>query len=92
MEHRRIIARPDWPRLMAEADAAAYLSIGVTTLRELGPAPKPLGRRRLWDRLDLDRFADALGGQPLEGADAEAHGRQVERQFLEARSNRRTGE
>lgn len=58
---------PDWPRLMNEGQAAAYLSIGATTLREKGPAPRELGRRRLYDRLDLDRWADRLGGQPRRG-------------------------
>lgn len=77
-----------WPRLMGEADAAAYLSIGTTTLREKGPKPKKLGQRSLWDRRDLDRFADALAGQPLDDADAGSHSRDVERAWLESRANK----
>ena len=30
---------PDWPRLMPEPMAAAYLQIGTTTLRMRGPKP-----------------------------------------------------
>ena len=64
-EHQRA-ALPDWPRLMSAPLAAAYLSIGETTLRTQGPQPKRLGARVLWDRGDLDRWADALGGGPLD--------------------------
>jgi hypothetical protein len=81
----RIIVRPNWPRLLSEADAAAYLSIGATTLRERGPEPRRVGARVLWDRKDLDRWADALAGQPLDPADAEAEAKEVERRFLERR-------
>lgn len=81
----RILSRPDWPRLLSESDAAAYLSIGTTMLREHGPRPKSLGRRVLWDRRDLDRWVDALDGQPLDGSDAEAEARETERRWLERR-------
>jgi len=57
---------PNWPRLMRRPEAAAYLGIGVTMLDEHGPAPKRLGRRVLYDIRDLDRWADALDGQPLD--------------------------
>ena len=57
---------PDWPRLMNEKMAAAYLGIGASTLRERGPKPKKHGARTLYDRKDLDRWADALDGQPLD--------------------------
>lgn len=79
---------PDWPRLMREDQAAAYLSIGATTLREKGPAPRELGRRRLWDRHDLDRWADRLGGQPLTVAEQRREAGEVERRFLEGRRGR----
>lgn len=65
---------PNWPRLMHEPLAASYLSIGVTKLREDGPKPKRLGGRILYDRNDLDRWADALGGQPLDESAREAEG------------------
>lgn len=78
-----------WPRLMCEADAADYLSIGKTMLREHGPKPKELGRRRLYDRLDLERWADRLGGQPLDKVETEDEARDVEQRFLERRKHGR---
>lgn len=78
---------PDWPRLMSEPIAARYLSISETTLRERGPAPKRSGRRRLYDRKDLDRWADSLGRQPLDDADIEDEAAEVERRFLEGRGH-----
>lgn len=79
---------PDWPRLMDEPMAAAYLSIGTTTLRADGPAPKRKGRRVLYDRHDLDRWADRLGGQPLDVREQQEEAREVERRFLEKRRGR----
>ena len=52
-----------WPRLLSVDDAAAYLSVSRGTLRKL-VAPVPVGGRVLWDRVDLDRFADALSAAP----------------------------
>ncbi|MGJ0236939.1 helix-turn-helix transcriptional regulator [Novosphingobium fluoreni] len=68
---------PAWPRLMREALAAAYVGISVSMLREHGPPQKHLGRCALWDRNDLDRWADALGTttsepQPLDRDEREA--------------------
>ena len=80
------VALPNWPRLMPEPMAAAYLQIGKTVLRERGPAPKRLGRTVRWDRLDLDRWTDALDGQPLSPADELAEAAEVERRFLERRN------
>lgn len=57
---------PDWPRLMREAMAAAYVGISASMLRAHGPKPKKIGGCAVWDRHDLDRWADALGGQPLD--------------------------
>ncbi len=68
------VTMPDWPRLMREELAAAYVGIGVTMLREHGPQPKRLGKRVLYDRHDLDRWADALGGQPLDPDEREDEG------------------
>jgi len=80
---------PDWPRLMSEELAASYLGIGHTYLREQGPAPKRLGRRRLYDRIDLDVWADRLGGQPLEGRALELARRDTERRFFEEQEAKR---
>lgn len=79
---------PDWPRLMSEPMAASYLSIGTTTLRVSGPSPKRKGKRVLYDRRDLDRWADRLGDQPLDDAAREAEAREIERRFLERRNGR----
>lgn len=78
-------ALPNWPRLMCAELAAAYVGLGVTTLREKGPEPKEIGRRRLYDKIDLDRWADRLGGQPLNVAEQKAEALDVERRFLERR-------
>lgn len=56
-------------RLLGAADAARYLGISETTLRGLGLPRRQLGARRLYDREDLDRFADAL---PYEASESEA--------------------
>lgn len=68
---------PDWPRLMRESLAAAYLGIGASTLREHGPRPRKFGARTLYDRRDLDRWADALDGQPLDPVQREAEGADI---------------
>ena len=38
--------------------AAEYLGIGVTLLLKIGPPSIALGRRRVYDRLDLDRWLE----------------------------------
>lgn len=48
------------PRLLSSAKAAAYLGISETTLRTLGLPRRILGTRRLYDRYELDAFADGL--------------------------------
>jgi hypothetical protein len=78
---------PDWPRLMTDRQAASYLSIGTTLLRDLLP-PKKIRGRSVWDRRDLDRFADALDGQPLDADAARSHARDVERTWLDQRAKR----
>lgn len=76
---------PDWPRLMSEPLAARYLSIGTTTLRARGPAPKRNGGRVLYDRRDLDRWADHLDDQPLTPQAEVDESAEAERKFLEKR-------
>lgn len=78
-------ALPDWPRLMSEPMAAAYLSLGASTLRKDGPAPRKCGRRNLYDRHDLDRWADRLAGQPLSVRGMQDEAAEVERRFMEKR-------
>jgi Fe-S cluster biosynthesis and repair protein YggX len=65
--------------------AAAYIGLSETTLRAVGPKPREVGKRRLYDRIDLDRWADRLGGQPLTVAEQRQEAAEVERQFLERR-------
>ncbi len=84
----RRAALPDWPRLMDIELAAAYLSRSPTVIRERGPKPKRDGRSVLYDRHDLDRWADSLGGQPLNPQDREEEAKEVERRFLERRRGR----
>ena len=79
------LALPDWPRLMAAPLAAAYVGLSENTLRTVGPKPREVGKRRLYDRIDLDRWADRLGGQPLTAVEMKAESSDVERRFLERR-------
>lgn len=79
---------PNWPRLMGVDLASAYLGISATTLRGKGPAPKEYGKRRLYDRIDLDRWADRLGGQPLTVPEQHQEAAETERRFLERRRGR----
>lgn len=86
MEHQPIqTVRAYPPRLMGVEDAAYYVGISPTYLRQHGPAPKHLGKRRLYDRNDLDRWADRLNGQPLDDVEDQAEAKDVERRFLENR-------
>ena len=45
-------------RCLDRVAAAAYLGIGKTLLARIGPPPIRLGRRRVYDRVDLDRWLD----------------------------------
>lgn len=52
------------PALMGETDAAFYLGISATALRGTDIPRRVFGRRRLYDRRDLDAWRDGL---PYEG-------------------------
>ena len=56
------------PRLLPAPQAAAYLGVSETKLRELGIPRRMLDGKRLYDRLTLDAYADALAteGEPPE--------------------------
>ena len=58
-----------WPRLLSEADAADYLSIGATMFRGLGIKARRVGRRVLYDIRDLDRWVDRMEEQPIAAVD-----------------------
>ena len=65
-----------WPRALSRTEAAAYVGLGVSFFDEevaegLFPRPLQIGRRKLWDRHDLDAAFDMLkenvpplGGNP----------------------------
>lgn len=82
------IVLPGWPRLMSIDFAAAYLSRSESVIRERGPTPKRDGRSVLYDKRDLDRWADRLGGQPLDERQEEEEASDVEARFLEKRRAR----
>ena len=48
------------PRLLPVAQAAHYLGVSASKLRTLPIARVMLDGKRLYDRLDLDAYADAL--------------------------------
>ncbi len=45
-------------RCLTRQQAADYLGIGVTLLTEIGPLPIKMGRRCVYDVLDLDAWLD----------------------------------
>ena len=45
-------------RCLIKEQAAGYLAIGVTLLLEVGPPPIKIGRRSVWDVVDLDAWLD----------------------------------
>lgn len=54
-----------FPRGLSRADAARYVGVGDTLFTDLvanGTMPKPrvVGRRRIWDRYELERAFDDL--------------------------------
>jgi predicted DNA-binding transcriptional regulator AlpA len=63
---------PSWPRLLSREQAAAYCGLSANSFMaevEAGTFPGPVAlsttRRRLWDRLGLDRALDSrLTGAP----------------------------
>jgi hypothetical protein len=64
------VTRLDFAPLLMPAPAAAhYLGVGETTLRGLPIRRKVLGGKRLYDKRDLDDFANGL---VYEGEGAEA--------------------
>ncbi len=51
------------PRLLPAPQAAHYLGVSESTLRALSIPRKMLGAKRLYDRLELDAYADALSAE-----------------------------
>ena len=52
-------------RCLDKHQAAAYLGIGVTLLTQIGPQPVKFGRRRVYDRLDLDKWLEEYNDKVL---------------------------
>lgn len=48
------------PRLMPGPVAARYIGVSVSTLNTLQLPRKELGSKRLYDKADLDAYADTL--------------------------------
>lgn len=61
-------------RLLPEPAAADYIGVSRSTLRKLGIKRRVLGGKRLYDRIDLDAFADELSyeGESGEGNTCDA--------------------
>jgi hypothetical protein len=45
-------------RCLSKRQAAEYLGIGITLLAEIGPRPVKIGRRCVYDVVDLDTWLD----------------------------------
>ncbi len=59
-----LVDMPHWPRLLSVEQAAAYVGLSVNAFSERIGNPWPpgirIGRRKLFDRLALDRAVDGL--------------------------------
>lgn len=55
------------PRLMPAPAAAHYLGVSESTLRGLDLPRRQLGGKRIYDRRDLDAYADSLPYDTLKG-------------------------
>jgi len=57
------------PRLMPAPQAAHYLGVSPSTMRALPIPRRALGAKRVYDKADLDAYADSL---PYDGTDGAA--------------------
>ena len=61
------ILLPHWPRLLGAELAARYVGVSRSSfLAQVGriwPSPKRIGRRVLFDRIELDKTVDGLAGE-----------------------------
>jgi hypothetical protein len=54
-------------RCLTKEQAAKYLAIGVTLLLQIGPPPIKIGRRSVWDIVDLDTWLNEYKGRGWAG-------------------------
>lgn len=54
------VTRDFAPRLMPATQAAHYLGVSASTLRQLPIPRRQLGTKRVYDKADLDAYADSL--------------------------------
>ena len=54
-------------RCLTKEQAAEYLGIGVTLLLQAGPPPIKIGRRLIWDVIDLNAWLDEYKGRGRAG-------------------------
>jgi hypothetical protein len=69
LEHERDLPLPP-RRCLTKEQAAAYLGIGVTLLLQIGPRPIKIGRRSVWDVIDLDAWLGEYKGRGRAGKEA----------------------
>jgi hypothetical protein len=60
---------PNWPRGLSRALAALYIGVSMSLFDILVqdgrmPRAKPINARRVWDRLLVDQYFEALDGMP----------------------------
>lgn len=72
---------PFTPRLLSSALAAGYLGISETHLRTLGLPRRVLGKRRLYDRYELDAFVDGLEFEDSEADQLKKDQKECDRLF-----------
>jgi hypothetical protein len=70
MRPERIARMPDWPARMDDDMAADYLGVSVSAFRDKVKArqyPQPIceGVKKLWSRVQLDRFIAAQFDLPV---------------------------
>lgn len=69
------------PRLLPAPEAAKYIGVSETTLRGLGLPRRVLGRKRLYDRFDLEAFVNSMRYDLDEAESGEGDRAQCDRLF-----------
>lgn len=69
------------PRLMPAPDAARYIGVSETTLRGLGLPRRVLGKKRLYDRYDLEAYVNDMRYDAEEADTASGEREECDRLF-----------